>query len=132
MAHTKPVMISVCDNTLAFLDAVAARHGLRSRSEALRHVASALAPVYNTIPPQVVLGRGAGAAKAQSRFARDARYPLYEPIRPYVQPEHLAEFADWLNDGRSPSDEALSAALAAGLPRSACEAAFGRCPEGAP
>jgi hypothetical protein len=121
-------MLSVCPNTMAFLDAVAARHGLRTRSEALRHVAAALAPVYGTEPPQVVLLRGAAAAKAQTQAERNVRHAAYESVRPFVQREHLSEFANWLNAGLTPTRAALSAALAAGLSPAVCEATFGVVP----
>jgi len=117
-------MLNLCPDSLAFLDAVAARHSLRGRSEAFRHVAAALAGAYNVTPPKVVRAR----TVTSQREAREARHAAYTPVRPFAPAAHLQAFATWLDTGRSPGEAALTAACEAGLPPETCQAVFGWSP----
>jgi hypothetical protein len=112
------------EETPELLDAIAARHGCASRSEALRHVLAALAPAYGisfSLKPALPTGRPSKAQQAKARAAaldNDALRALPLELR--------ASFVRWRQTGERPSEGELAQAYAAAGPelRLRLQAAF--------
>jgi hypothetical protein len=112
------------EETPELLDAIAAKHGCSSRSEALRHVLAALAPIYGVslrLAPAQPVGRPSSGQRAKARAAaldNDALRALPLELR--------ASFVRWRQTGERPSEGELALAYAAAGPelRSRLQAAF--------
>lgn len=110
-------MLSLHADVLAVLDAICDRHGLRGRSEAVRHVCAALAPVYGCKPVTVV--RLPGRPSVAYRRA----ILSHEDLRA-IPAEARHDFVVWFNEGLRPSDAAIAAS---GLPPERIAAILAAC-----
>jgi hypothetical protein len=94
--------------SLAVLDAIAAKHNLQSRSEAVRHVIAALAPVYGVAAPtKPAYERKPTKAnlKAEAHATR-ASLLTEEDIQRLPEYLHLM-FRMWLYQGERPHDSLI-------------------------
>ena len=107
---SKITTIFLSDEADAVLDAIARQHRLRGRSEAVRHILSALAPVYGLPQFAVVAQRGRPAGGWKRAAAHEALLSL-DDIRS-LPLEARPDFVAWYNDGKRPGEAALAAAAA--------------------
>ena len=101
------VTLCLHDDALSVIDAIARDHGLRGRSEAVRHVCAALAQTYGCDPVQVI--RANGRPPSRSTFERRKSLLSTEALRALPDGAVKDEWVAWYNTGVRPSSASADA-----------------------